>query len=492
MAISAATVWEVRTTGNDSNGGGFVAGASGSDYSQQDAAQYTFTDLASTNGTNASPQVTSASHNFVAADVGNIIHVTAGTNWTQGFYQIVSCAANAATLDKACGSSATLSGGTYAVGGALQSIPKVIAAMVGSNTVYIKTGTYTITAAQLVTVSGNSNGATTFIGYSSSRTDLGQPTITTATNSISIFDISGAIDVSFQNFKFTNTAGTKGTNTNGNAICTATANAEGVYIFNCSFDGFTIAINWDFTAIFTMLGLVIENCIVKNSVSHGLFGTASCSIIGCYVHDNGGNGLSVGTSTSASSGPGMWHILNSIFYNNTSSGVGSTFDQNMNGFVRPLVLYNSAFVSNGVDGVRLTIVNNTQLLSVRNCIFYGNTVYGLNTIAGSGGGLPPYGALDYNAFGGNGTAPRHGGVVAGAHDVTLSGDPFNGRTSNDFSLNNTAGAGASCRGAGFPGVLQIGGTGYIDIGALQTQAGGGGSTVIVLNKNITNYRTVRR
>jgi hypothetical protein len=37
MALNAAVVWDVRTTGNDTNGGGFRAGAAGTDYSQQDA-----------------------------------------------------------------------------------------------------------------------------------------------------------------------------------------------------------------------------------------------------------------------------------------------------------------------------------------------------------------------------------------------------------------------------------------------------------------------
>src|SRR4051812_5831049 len=108
MAISAATVWECRTSGSDSNGGGFVFGATGTDLSQSDSVSYSFSDLASSNGTNASPQVTSVSHNFVAADVGNLMQITAGTNWTTGFFQIVSVAANAATLDKACGSLASL------------------------------------------------------------------------------------------------------------------------------------------------------------------------------------------------------------------------------------------------------------------------------------------------------------------------------------------------------------------------------------------------
>jgi len=45
VALSAAQILEVRSTGSDANGGGFKAGASGTDYSQQDAAQYALTGL---------------------------------------------------------------------------------------------------------------------------------------------------------------------------------------------------------------------------------------------------------------------------------------------------------------------------------------------------------------------------------------------------------------------------------------------------------------
>src|SRR6476661_4844198 len=121
MSLSAATVWEVRPAGSgasDNNGGGFVAGASGTDFSQQDAAAYSGTNLAIDAATNT--KVTSATHNFVAADVGNLLQITAGAGFTTGFYQIVSVASNAATLDRSAGTLGS-TGGTFAVGGALAS-----------------------------------------------------------------------------------------------------------------------------------------------------------------------------------------------------------------------------------------------------------------------------------------------------------------------------------------------------------------------------------
>ena len=46
MALSSSMVWEVRSTGDDLNSGGFRAGAGGTDYSQQDTPLIAFTDLA--------------------------------------------------------------------------------------------------------------------------------------------------------------------------------------------------------------------------------------------------------------------------------------------------------------------------------------------------------------------------------------------------------------------------------------------------------------
>lgn len=94
MGFSATTIWEVRNGGSDTaNGGGFDAGN----------ASFA-TDLAATSATGSSPVVTSASYNFAAGDVGAWLFIQSGTNWTPGWYQIASVAANAATLTASIGS----------------------------------------------------------------------------------------------------------------------------------------------------------------------------------------------------------------------------------------------------------------------------------------------------------------------------------------------------------------------------------------------------
>lgn len=81
------------------------------------------TDLASADGDANPAVVTSASHTFVAADVGHYIHVSAGTGWTVGWYAIASVAAGAATLDGPVGADGALTGGTWQLGEDSFSIP---------------------------------------------------------------------------------------------------------------------------------------------------------------------------------------------------------------------------------------------------------------------------------------------------------------------------------------------------------------------------------
>lgn len=92
MALSGTVIIEVRNGGSDTlNGGLFNPGATLN------------SNLAATSATGSAPVVTSATYNFVAGDVGAWLFVKSGTNWTPGWYQIASVAANAATLSAGVG-----------------------------------------------------------------------------------------------------------------------------------------------------------------------------------------------------------------------------------------------------------------------------------------------------------------------------------------------------------------------------------------------------
>lgn len=172
MAINAASVFEIRTTATAANvnGGFFVTGASGSDYSQQDAAQYTFTDLVigADNTT-----MTSALVPFTSDMVGNGLRVNTGTNFTKTWYEIVSVAGGVAQLDKAAGTAGSTAGGGK-VGGALSlasSDDAVFELAVAGTTYYVKTGTYVLGGTVNIAAAGTVLKTNKIIGYTSARND---------------------------------------------------------------------------------------------------------------------------------------------------------------------------------------------------------------------------------------------------------------------------------------------------------------------------------
>src|SRR6185312_6209065 len=150
MSLAATVVWDVRTTGSDTNGGGFDPGVTspGTDYSQQNAAQVAFTDLVIGATTT---QLTSAANPFTAAHVGNTINIISGKGFTTGRYEVLAVSGGIATMDRSVGT-ASSSGGTGNLGGGLATIAAANGAAVASNTIYIKKGTYTLAAAVTVTL----------------------------------------------------------------------------------------------------------------------------------------------------------------------------------------------------------------------------------------------------------------------------------------------------------------------------------------------------
>ncbi len=122
MALNAAITFEFRSTStaNMLNGGGFRTGGTGTDYSKQDAAQWTGTDLTCAA---ASANIVSALSTFTTAAVHNLIHLTAltGTGALVGWYEITAFVdANTLTLDRTPTDGVNaITAGTFYIGGAL-------------------------------------------------------------------------------------------------------------------------------------------------------------------------------------------------------------------------------------------------------------------------------------------------------------------------------------------------------------------------------------
>lgn len=438
MALPASAVWEVRpTVGSDTAcGGGFdpAVTSPGTDYSQQNAAQYTFSDLASI----SSLVVASVSHNFVAADVGNFMQITAGTGFTTGFYEIVSVAANQATLDRSPGTVGV--GGTYCVGGALATISAAVVVAVASNKVWVKaTGTYTVTAALSLTLT-NGNPFTV-AGYTTTRGDNGRVTWTTATNSVNLIEAGSGTPTgyAFLNFTFTNTAGTPGD-------CFHAKSSEGRMFRarNCSMSGFNVGINGNFQVDYDFKTFVCESCEIKSSVSHGIFNTGVMVLLGCTVHNNGGDGIRmnpqsgiictlIAICTAIKSNTG-----NGVYYNSTDAAS------------IPILI--NCDIINNVDGVNIEDTGSVGGLIAWNAILDSNSGFGIN-FALSANFVGLLGLLD-NAFRNN-SSGNYNNISGDASDITLTADPFTNRTGTppDLSLNSTSGGGTACKGAATPQTL---------------------------------------
>lgn len=140
----------------------------GYDYSQQAAAQLSLNDIA-TDG--AGTGLTSATGGFTALMVGNVIYLTGGTV-TAGWYQITAYGStNAVTIDRSAGASKAGGtgnvGGAFLIGGTLDD--DFIEAKVAGNTIYVKSGEYTLGETVYSGVAASNVLPICVIGYDTDR-----------------------------------------------------------------------------------------------------------------------------------------------------------------------------------------------------------------------------------------------------------------------------------------------------------------------------------
>ncbi len=470
-ALPPLVQWNVQTgtsltIGADTNGGGFVSGGTGTDYSKQAAAQFSGTNLASLTGTTNPCTISSVTHNFASTDVDNIIQITAGTSWTTGFYRIVSAAANIATLDRACGSAATLTGGTWALGGALATLSKAYAAcQSGANTpsnptVWVN-GTTALTTT--LTPDGAACPSITTQGYSATYGDAGRAIITTATNSVRLISFAGSLGwATFRQIDFTTTAATP-----TDFIYASTTNLYyGLLIDNCTLTGAAggtaVGILGDFNTDYYFYHLYILNSRITAMSGDAIKNGGNTYIIASSIDNN----AKWGSDTQSQVSPQVMLCIDSVIASNGSGGGsgGILFQQGTGG----------GGISWGCD-----YYNNTgpgwQQSTRQTSIFY-NNMYDSNSSYGIAGGtnLSSIGplAFGYSGFRNNGTAQTQISMV-GTNNPTVTVSPFT-TPGTDFSLNSTAGGGAALKGAGFPGTVPHSGTGFRDVGALNGNAGAAG------------------
>lgn len=440
--LTPSTVTGCATTGSPT-------GATWSiDYSQQAASRFTYTDLSST-GTGLT--ASSAAFPFGKQYVGNSIVVTGGTNFTMGRYVLASVAAGvgtflgAANLHTAAG---TDSDGAGRMGGCLASPGLPGGIVVGSNRIYIKAGTYSITSTT-ANISGGRYAPSSISnlwveGYSSVRGDLGTKPVLQASgiSTTTLFTASSdnaTVNLEFDGANLTAIRGCSLSNGTGQRLMARNCKNSGIAASNS--------------------GLVISRCQATgcSTAGAGLLGNNGGTVwVDCEAYANTVNGITPASGD---------YFINCISYSNTG---GTT-----NGFgsASRLLYLNCTSYGNGQDGFGVS-TGSTAI----NCIAESNGRYGIN----NGVAAECISLVNFSSYL-NSTAPTNGAFYQNINAIAGSGSFFVNAASGNFALNSTSGAGALLRGTGYPGVFPAGTTtGYLDIGAAQHQeVASGGETVAI-------------
>lgn len=434
MALSANSVFEVQTGGNDTNGGGFVTGAAGTDYSLVAAKRTATGSNDSTTdavavGTGVITSVTAA---FTSAIVGNIIYLQGGTGvLAAGWYQVITfTSATSITVDR---NVAAGTGITMNIGGALAS-PGMAGGvgLVSGNIIYIKAGTYTIASATINIATGCFSSSLTILqlqGYQTTRGDLGTAPLLQASG-ISTFTV------------ITSTGGSSSIiniNIDGASLTSSRAFVCRAIVYQCS------VMNCTNSAFNESISTLFSKCTATGCSTVSPF--LSGNFLNCIAYDNTIAGFTLASRN-----------VNRCI---SDSNSGATSDGFIISGSDPISIINCVAYNNGRDGFRN---GNSNGVMLNNCIGESNAGFGINNQSNVDVILLNNATYNNTSGGislGAGKANLNIGAVAG------SGSFFIDAPNQNFALNNTAGGGASARAAGYPGVLPIGGTGFLDIGTLQ-------------------------
>jgi hypothetical protein len=388
--------------------------------------------------------------------VGNLVFITSTGGATSGYYMVVSTTSASLTFDRSPG---TVVNGTLNMGGAVATSGGAgNMGAVGGTYFAMKAGSYTQTsatanaAAGAITLPAGTTAAyTRMVGYQTLRGDYGtKPVITasgiTAFNMIFAAGAATIIDnISLNGGNPTPLATGKGFNVSTSGGCQC---------LRCSAANFT---NTAFAG--NGSSTTFEDCQATG-----------CTVSPAFLQGNCLNCVAIANAIEGFQHSGQATLKGCISANNTGSGghgynvVGATVNYlNCNAY------------GNAQDGFHSQSPSTSGIVTYENCISENNTVDGFNC-ATAWDGIRLFNC----ATEGNGTLAV-GTTISPSNIFGLiqyTGSAFVAAGSKNFALNNTSGAGALLRAAGYVGVFpsDVTTTAYPDIGAAQSQASGGGSS----------------
>lgn len=408
MALSSALVLEVRTaTGSDTNGGGFVEGSGGTDYSQQVAAQATGT------VTSVTTTVTATTAIFTAAMVGNLI--TDGTTWKQ-------ITAFTSTTIITVDSAPSWTAATIKVGGALATLKKasLLTGLVAGTRIWCKGTEISMTGITASSV------ALCIMGYNTTRGDGGKYNLVAGAEIASLFACSQPSVI--ENIRFDG----NGTSSFSNAISlSGGANRSGM-ARNIEVTGVEDAAGAAFSLTMPATGVWIHDNNIASAECMNI-GTAGMAVSQLEIGNNPNAPYALATSASS------LKIDNFLIYN---MGAGGAVNISGTGGGMQLsrgVIYNcfgSAVQNNAATGAlpgydldRVIIVGCSQALLMT------NNATNLNKIR------------LHNVYEYNNTTPSTGNYEGTL--TLLTGDPFTDAAAANFALSPTGANYSSLKQVGF-------------------------------------------
>ena len=410
------------------------------DYSQQNGAGITYTDMVIDATTNT--KYTSAGFPIAPDIVGNMMKVTSGTGFTAQYVQVLSVSGTTATCDKSLGTLSS-TGGHGGLGGGFATPDAAYNQAPGTAVIMCKYSAtpYSVTATT-ARVPGGTGGSV--IGYDTTRhffnTDANLPIWRMGANSTRgayLANTNGLV----RNIQFDNPSGTF-------TSCTGVQQDGGPSeIDRCKFLNLATAVNASST------GGVINNSYAE-SCTTGFSNQANSIRTNC-VAKSCGSGF--GSSVSAN-----LTYLNCINVAPTS-GTQSCFAIGGTSLIQGCIVYNPT--NTLVDGIKIGASGHAGGARVVNNIVIGCTGNGYT----QGGTQESASQFVNNAAYNNGTNFSSDIDSRNSQNlITLTADPFTSGSTGDFSLNSTSGGGPLLKAAGFPSsFFGISTLSFPDIGAAQ-------------------------
>jgi hypothetical protein len=470
-ALPAGLQFDVRTTGSDTNNSGAFnpSGSScGTDYSQQNSPQISYTDLVVGATTTTYTSVLNA---VTSAVVCNTINVVSGSGCTTGLFYISSETAgspNFATVDRSLGTAASVC--TAYLGGSKATFCSnyssgnctagAMASAITGNTIWQKSGTYTQTFAH-ANNNAASNAANVIInGYNTTHGDISPSCIAASTcarpiwaasfGSANMFNVQGN-GISFIAVQFTATC-------SSSCFAGIDGDSAGVSVDLCKFDWSTatggVALYSAASGVNGMEFIVTRSEFSGNSTAVFIEDNAGQPQAQIFINSSYCHNAQYCLYDNNSGNVVHWTVVQSAFGNNSRD----IYEQAAGG--GSIQLNADSFQNSTNEHVKAN--TNLNWMEVWNSIFYGGT-YGISITSCL------FCASSSNAYGNLSTANYTGWIASpNSTDVALTANPFT--SSSNFVLNSTSGGGALLKAAGFPGVTPFG-TGFASVGALQPSSG---------------------